>query len=126
MFYDNNNDNDNNDGNDDDDDDNGKDDSDDDNDDVNDGDDEDNYVVIVIIVPHHHWLCCTPPPSFHLSCHSIIVQLIVVFARCANYSPNVALAVRAIDLPAVALAARAGGALLSPAASHTLALIASC
>jgi hypothetical protein len=125
MFYDNNNDNDNNDGNDDDDDDNGKDDSDDDNDDVNDGDDEDNYVVIVIIVPHHHWLCCTPPPSFLLSFHSIIVQLSGFFAHCANYSSNVALAAQAIDLPVIALAARAGGALLSPSSSRTLALIAS-
>jgi hypothetical protein len=52
--------------------------------------------------------------------------LIVVFARCANYLPNVALAARAIDLPIVALAALAGGALLSSAASRTLALIARC
>ena len=125
MYYDNNKDNDNNNDNDDDDDDNREDNNKDNNDDDND-DDEDNYVVIVIIVPHHHWLCCTPPPSFHLSCHSIIVQLIVVFARCAKYLPNVALAARAINLLVVALAARPNGDLLSPAASRTLALIASC
>jgi len=43
----------------------------------------------------------------------------------ANYSPDVALAACAVDSPVVALAARARDALLSPAAGHTLALIAS-
>ena len=43
-----------------------------------------------------------------------------------NYLPNVALATCAIDLPVVTLAAHARDTLLSPAASHALALIASC
>ena len=43
----------------------------------------------------------------------------------ANYSPNVTLAMCAVDLFVVALAAHSCDALLSPAAGHTLAIIAS-
>ena len=43
----------------------------------------------------------------------------------ANYSPDVALAECAVDSPVLALAARVRDALLSPAAGHALALIAS-
>ena len=63
--------------------------------------------------PHHAW----PLQARQFAC---------TCARCANYLPDVTLAARAIDSPVVALAARAGNALLSPAAGRTLAFIASC
>jgi hypothetical protein len=78
--------------------------------------------------------CCAWPSQAwqfarHCPCHVWPLQtrqFARTCARCANYLPDVALATRAIDLPVIALAVHAGNALLSPAADHTLALIASC